>query len=233
MEPEIMSNVVALDEFRRVSTEFLNESDHRIANHLSTVVAMIQTQMVALRKGPAMLPRERASDVLREATIKILAIAHLHRQLAGAPRTGAINLGNLLIEIVDEIVASLTTGERLHVSHKLGTKCTVDADQASTLVLIASEILMNAVKYAHPTNVPIEMSITCSQGVDGRTVLEISDDGVGLPEGFDTARDGGFGFRLIRNLAKRIGAELTIESDDLGLSFRFNLPAKVDTPIAG
>ena len=86
---------------------------------------------------------------------------------------------------------------------------------------------MNAVKYAHPSGVPVQMSIDCSRGADGNVVLEIADDGVGLPEGFDAERDGGVGFRLIRSLASQLGAKLEIESDSMGLAFRLRLPAAV------
>jgi two-component sensor histidine kinase len=56
-------------------------------------------------------------------------------------------------------------------------------------------------------------------------VLRISDDGVGLPEGFDAEKDGGLGFRVMRSLAAEIGGELQIQSTHLGLTFRLSLPA--------
>ena len=56
--------------------------------------------------------------------------------------------------------------------------------------------------------------------------IEIGDDGIGLPEGFEESRDGGAGFKIIRTLAQNIGAELKIQSDDLGLSFRITLPRR-------
>lgn len=222
-----MSNVLAFEDYRPEPTDLSHEADHRIANHLSTLVAMIQTQISAVRKGPEMVSRDRVKTILSETIVKIVAISHLHRRLAAAPTTGAINLGNLLIESVDEIVSSLAVGERLRVRHNIGGGCSATAEQASMLVLIASEIVMNAVKYAHPTNVPIELTIGCTRGRDGSTSIEISDDGMGLPEGFDAETDGGFGFRLIRSLASKMGARLRIESDDLGLSFQLGLPASI------
>jgi two-component sensor histidine kinase len=46
-----------------------------------------------------------------------------------------------------------------------------------------------------------------------------------LPESFDASKAGGVGFRLIRSLADKLGATLTIESDSLGLTFRLLFPA--------
>jgi two-component sensor histidine kinase len=97
-------------------------------------------------------------------------------------------------------------------------------------VLILCEIFINAMKYAHPTGVPLIMVVDCEPSADGRLVLTISDDGVGLPEGFQPEQNGGMGFKVMRSLAAEIGGELQILSTHLGLSFRLSLPA---TAMAG
>src|ERR1700691_4176879 len=108
----------------------------------------------------------------------------------------------------------------------------VNADQASGLTLVMSEIVMNAVKYAHPTGIPVEISIACTTARDGGVMLVVADDGVGLPEGFDERRDAGVGLKVIRSLLQKIGARLDMESDDLGLSFRIALPPASREPRA-
>lgn len=80
-------------------------------------------------------------------------------------------------------------------------------------------------KYAHPASVPLIMTVGCSVAGDGRLVLAVSDDGVGLPEGFDAEKSGSLGFRVIRSLAAEIGGELQMQSTHLGLTFRIALPA--------
>ncbi len=181
-------------------------------------------QIAQLRNGPELLPQEAARSLLEETAGKILGIAHLHRLLAQIPQDGAVDVGNLLIEIVREIVASLSLDEKLRVSQRLNSRCDVSVDQAQTISLMVVEIVMNAIKHAHPTGIPVEMSIVCTSTADGSILLELDDDGIGLPENFDPARDGGLGFRLIRALAHKLGATLRIESDTLGLSFRIQFP---------
>ncbi len=53
----------------------------------------------------------------------------------------------------------------------------------------------------------------------------MSDDGVGLPEGYDLSKSKGLGLRVMRSLASEIGASLDIESTGLGLVFRLSMPA--------
>ena len=95
---------------------------------------------------------------------------------------------------------------------------------AQPIVLILCEAFINAMKYAHPAAVPLIMTVDCSLGRDGKLALTVSDDGVGLPDGFDTEKSGGLGFRVMRSLAAEIGGELRIQSTPLGLTFRIALP---------
>jgi len=97
--------------------------------------------------------------------------------------------------------------------------------QVQPIVLLLCEIFINAMKYAHPSGVPLIMLVDCEVSGDGRLVLTISDDGVGLPEGFDPLQAGGMGFKVMRSLAREVGGELQIQSTHLGLSFRLSLAA--------
>ena len=219
-----VGNVIALAEHRPTATALVTESNHRIANQLSILASTIELQIAAIGKGPELMPRGIARSALREVQVKIVSVAHLHRRLASLAPESTIDLGNLLLESANEIVAALSLSEHVHVRQKLSGECLVSAEQASALVQMLSEIVMNAIKYAHPTHVPVQIDIDCERMNDGSALLEISDDGVGLPENFDEARQSGLGLRLIRALARRIGATLRIETSDLGLNFRVELP---------
>jgi two-component sensor histidine kinase len=221
-----MTEVANLSEARQMAQDLLQESHHRIANQLSLLVALIQRHSAALKHGPAFLSQEAAGNILTEMAARVVSVAHLHRRLVDVPENDSINLSSLLIENCVELTAALSLGERVRFRHALDSSCPVTAEQASVLSLLVSEIVMNALKYAHPTGLPVEMSVTCSVTRDGRSCVEISDDGVGLPEGFDERRSGGAGFRIIRSLAAKLGADLTVQSDDLGLSFLILLPAE-------
>jgi len=220
-----VSNIIALAEFRP-SGGPLSESSHRIANQLSMLVSAIERQIDGIRNGPPSTTREAAGAVLKETVVKILAVAHLHRRLAKLPPDGEIDLAELLIGSTDEIVAALAHHSQVHVRRKVCAGCMVSEEQASVLVQILCEIVMNAIKYAHPARLPLEIDIACERTKEGRTAVEIADDGVGLPEGFDEARDAGLGLKLVRTLARRIGASLEMQSSELGLSFRLVLPAR-------
>jgi two-component sensor histidine kinase len=205
-------------------TELVREANHRIANHLSMIVGMVQIQASALSKGPDVLARTDVHNILQDMAGKILSVSHLHRKLADAPHANELDLAGYLVESCSALLTSLGLNQRAGIAYLLSGRCMVSPDKAQTLALIANEIVMNSVKYAHPTEIPAQITISCSRDARGKMVLEISDDGVGLPEEFDEKRDGGVGFRLIRGLTNQIGATLKLESSSLGLSFRLTLP---------
>jgi two-component sensor histidine kinase len=212
-------------------THRLREANHRISNHLTLIAGMVQMQIAALAKGPATITREEARGLLRETEGKIVSIGNLHRRLAEQPHVETIDVAEFLLENCTHLVSSLSLGKRIHVAQTLCADCWIAPEQAHHLGLLVSEIIMNATKHAHPTGLPVQMTIGCRHDDAGRVTVEIADDGVGLPEGFDLARGGGVGFRLIRSLAQSLKAELDVESDSLGLTFRVTLPS-VAQPIA-
>jgi len=205
-------------------TDALRESDHRIANHLTLLASMVQIQMQRLAKGPDMLARDDAHAVLRETASKIFSIGQLHRRLSQLPHSDDIDVGDYLLESTQELVSSLGLGHAVRVAQILGTRCPLSPEEAQVLGLIVSEVMMNAVKHAHPTGVPVQITLACNRDASGNLSIEIGDDGVGLPEGFDATKAEGVGFKLIRALAEKMGAALSIESDSLGLTFQLTLP---------
>lgn len=203
----------------------IRESDHRIANHLTLLASMIQVQMSHLAKGPETMSRDEAHSVLRETVGRILSVSHLHRRLSRPAQKGEIDVGDYLLECTTDLVNSLSLKDRVRLVQRLSTHCNLCAEDAQVLGLLVSEVIMNAVKHAHPTGIPVQITLVCDRATQGNLIIEISDDGVGLPEQFDVNKAGGVGFRLIRSLADKLGAVLTIESDSLGLTFRLLFPA--------
>jgi two-component sensor histidine kinase len=206
------------------NTDMLAETNHRIANHLALLAGMVQLQASAVAKGPDMFTKTQVRGMLQETAGKIVGIGNMHRRLAHRAGDDELDLGAHLIESTHQLVSHLALDSRVTISERLERDCMVTPEQAQTVILIAGEIVMNAVKHAHPAGLPVAIAVSCSRNSDGGIVVEAGDDGVGLPEGFNTKTGGGLGLRLIRSLADKIHASLQIESDALGLSYRLRIP---------
>ena len=207
------------------STELVAEANHRIANSLAVLVSMVRMQSTAVKKNTDSFNNAEVRHMLDGIAARISTVSQLHRIISHAGTDGVIALKPHLHNVTDALVAALSSSEQAAKVVYTGCDCMVQMRHAQPIVLMLCEIFINAMKYAHPTGVPLIMVVDCSVGSDGRLVLTVSDDGVGLPEGFEPEQSGGMGFKIMRKLAMEVGGELQIQSTHLGLSCRLSLPS--------
>jgi two-component sensor histidine kinase len=155
---------------------------------------------------------------------RVATVGQLHRMLARMPSEGAIALNAHLREIADTLIAAFSSQQQPILIEHSGSQCLAMIRHVQPITLILCEILTNAMKYAHPSGVPVRITLSCESLSDGALQMTVSDDGVGLPEGFDTAEDGGLGFQIMRTLTADLGGSLDIFSDNLGTTFRLTVP---------
>jgi two-component sensor histidine kinase len=200
------------------------EANHRIANELGQLVALVKRQIDAATAGPEHLPRSAVVDMLRLQHGRLLGIARLHHAISRQPDREHVDLAQVLSDLFREFEASGVFEQRLHLQWSFAAHCPVGAAQASAVTLVFSEIATNAVKYAHPTGLPVEMTVTAAAAPNGTVALRIADDGVGLPEDFVETRDAGVGLKLVRSLVESVGGRVAMSSSALGLAFDIELP---------
>ncbi len=89
----------------------------------------------------------------------------------------------------------------------------LNLDQAIPCGLILNEIVTNAFKYAFPDKREGEVRIQLRE-VDGMISLTMSDNGIGLPEGFDHENSETLGLQLVTILTDQLSATLDIGLDE-------------------
>jgi len=161
-------------------------------------------------------------------TARIAIVGHMHRLLAARPKAARARFGSHLRELSRVFISALATPDQVELIETGTSDCLVSADHFLPLSLIVTEVVTNALKYAHPAGAPGKLMIGCRGGADGSVVIEVADDGVGFPEGFDFAACGGIGSRTILVLAQQIDAEISFDSRPTGLRFELRLPAADD-----
>jgi two-component sensor histidine kinase len=208
------------------ASELLRESNHRICNHLGLVAAMLRVQISGIDHGPERLSREEVKEMLRATAGMLVSVSRLHHRLSEQPHSDKIFLSDYIVEVCGSLVSVLGLSRRVFFVHKWESDCRLSPGQAQYIGLLMNEIMVNALKHAHPTGLPVRLEIRCELRDDGRVAIVIGDDGVGLPDEKMLSAEG-VGFGLIRTLTKSLNAELRIESDSLGLTFVVTLPHDV------
>lgn len=215
----------AFDTTALSSKDLLAEANHRVANSLALLSGMVRMQARALGKGPAAPSTAELKLMFDGMAARISTIGQLHRMLAHMPVDAAIPLDTHLRDITAMLVSAFSSEHQpVHVEHT-GGACLVLTRHVQPLTLVVCEIITNALKYAHPAGgVPVLLSVDCQSHANGLLEVCVSDDGVGLPEGFDSQHGGGIGFQLMRALTSEMGGTLEINSDTLGTAFRIKVP---------
>jgi two-component sensor histidine kinase len=201
------------------------EADHRIANNLALVVGLVRLRARSVVQKTGMMDREEVRLLLEDVANRVDTVARLHRMLSRPSRQVSVNIGDYLREICESMNEFLAGAETITFLHEVDGACMLPPDQVLSLGLLVSELIANAIKYAHPSGVAGKIRLGCRYDAQGKLIVDISDDGVGLPENFDPTVDGSLGFRLVRSLSEQLGGILNFESDALGTRVRLEMPA--------
>jgi two-component sensor histidine kinase len=201
------------------------EANHRIANNLSLIAALVRLNAADLGRDKGVtLSGPEVALRFNEIAARITTVGRLHRLLTDQTSVRLLDLGEHLRETCRALVTSLSPSGQLTLDEDVATGCAARPDQILPVAFIVSEMVTNAIKYAHPTGVSGSIRLTCQKRAGGGVVITVTDDGVGLPEGFDPKKDGGIGFRTMRMLADQLGAEMCFASDSLGCRLQLEIP---------
>ena len=195
---------------RQASHDYRREADHRIANSLQIVSALVRQRA---RSGAIADPH----TFLMEIADRIDTVGKLHLFLARST-TETVQLRSYLKEICDRLTGALAYGATKYALY-CPENCPMAPKTALALALIVAELISNSLKYAHPSGLPTAFKLLCSRA--GETGLKVlyEDDGVGFPEDFDMSASGHMGMRLIELLSQSVAGTCNWHSDPLGIRF--------------
>lgn len=199
------------------------EANHRVANVLTMIASGVRLQASSAAKRGETMSGDEVRLLLAGIAARVDAAGQVHRLLSNGAKESDFDLGEQVEKICLALQPFASLVGPVELSCRVENRCPVASAQIIPLALIVCEMVTNAIKYAHPAGAPgsIQVSVTADNLF---TILEVADDGVGLPEGFDPREDGGLGFQLVRSLAKQMNASLVFDSDPLGLRFKIILP---------
>jgi len=193
------------------SLDRLREVHHRVRNHLQTVTGLLSAQEVTEQSAGA----RRA---LQKSVGRLTSIAAIHDLLARDPTSGDLRMPDFTHQLARHLINHAGAEQRLRV-HVDVCALTLPPKQATSLVLILTELLSNAVEHAFPSDSKGEIFVRIARE-NGGAVLEVRDTGRGLPPEFDLQRSDSLGLRLITRLGERdLGGSVTAHSAQ-GACFR-------------
>jgi two-component sensor histidine kinase len=199
------------------------EANHRIYNSLALVAGLLKMQVNELSARTEPVSVDDVRHLIADAAGRVDTVARLHRVLADAHSGSDVGIDGYIRDVTMSVVSSIAGPDDVIVSFDLGASDGLAVDDVLPVGMMVSELVSNAIKYAHPTGLATALTVRSRQTRE-HTLIEVRDDGIGLPEGFEPAKATGLGFRILRSLAAQIGANTTFDSTPLGLRVALMIP---------
>ena len=193
------------------------EFEHRLANSLQIIVSVLSLQ--------SRTASPEAAAQLTAAASRVASFALVHQRLHGLDHQASVEFKRYLQQLCEDLSRLLLEEE---------TDCTITVEAAEVeiptafaipLAFILNELITNSAKYAK-SDITVRLE---TSPIIGHS-LSVSDDGPGLPEGFDPARSKGLGMKIIAALVKQIGGVLHIAPGDEGHGTRFTIKFRPPLP---
>ncbi|MGK6311990.1 sensor histidine kinase [Neorhizobium sp. DT-125] len=185
----------------------LAEVNHRVANSLALVAALIRLQVSSSRN-------EDVKAALAETQARITAIAGMHRSLYTSDDVRHVEMDKYLGTLVREVQDTVNDQQRPSIRLE-AEPVSLASDRAVSVGMIVTELLTNALKYAYPAGVEGEVRVLFKRKDEGSALLAVEDDGIGWREG-DQPKGTGLGSRIVKSMAATLGSTIHYVPDISG-----------------
>ncbi|MFB0613290.1 sensor histidine kinase [Aurantiacibacter poecillastricola] len=199
--------------------EQLREVQHRVKNHLALLLSLIRMES------------RKATDTKTSLNVlanRVEALNMLYDEFSrsGSGDTGTVALGAYISRVCSAL--NMLDGHR-EVRMNLETddqRASLDA--ASQMGLLVSELLTNALQHAF--EVDREGFVNVKLWHEGESVvLQVIDNGKGIPADVDWPNDGSLGARIVRELVARLDGELKVDTGENGTTVTIEFPVEALT----
>ena len=199
-------------ELRRRERELLTkeatirEIHHRVKNNLQTVAALLRLQ-------GRRLPEGQARSALDEAVRRVGTIALVHETLSQA-FDETVDFDEIAVRGLQAVVEVATSEHQVH-STFVGTFGRMRAEDATSIAMVISELVQNAAEHGLKDRDGMIEVLAERSTVDGDEVVSvrITDDGVGLPAGFQPG-SAGLGTRIVMSLVQDLRGTIQWDHGD-------------------
>lgn len=192
------------EQFKKLLSEkewLLQEIHHRVKNNLQIVISLLNTQS-------AYLENEDARSAIRKSQQRIHAISLIHQKLYQSDDPATIDMQWYIHEIVKYLCDSFQA-QNIRFTLSIAP-VQIDAIQAVPLGLILNEAISNSILYAFPRQQEGEVHVSLQNNSNTTCRLQITDNGIGLPEPFDAENNCSLGMSLMRGLSEQLKGDFSV-----------------------
>jgi two-component sensor histidine kinase len=194
----------------------VKEIHHRVKNNFHIVASLLEIQSSYLKNKEAL-------SALKESQHRIHSMSIIHQKLYQSETLSIIHMPEYIYELVEYLRESYAIRQNIAFSLEIEN---IELDHASaiTLGLILNEAITNAIKYAFAETEDGKISISLNHNSNSQILLNIADNGRGLPADFGSKIGASMGMELLQGLTDDLGGSLRIENKEgthIGIIFDY------------
>jgi len=195
----------------------LRELYHRTKNNMQVISALLN--MEADRS-----PEEGLKKALRDMDTRIISMSLVHEKLYESKNLARIEMKDYISNLAALLMESYQVKPEKVRLAITAAPISVPIESAIPCGLLINEILSNSLKHAFPGERTGEIKISLTRPEQSQVLLEISDDGVGLPNGSDLGSKKSLGMRIIQGIAShQLRARVELDASQ-GVCWRIWFP---------
>jgi len=204
----------------------IREVHHRVKNNLQTIAALLRLQARRLQS-------DEARAALEESERRIRSIAVVHETLSrdASDVVAFDDIVQPLTRLIEETAAGPEARIHFVVDGDAGD---LPGELATPLAVVLNELLQNAVDHAFPRQpgACVEGTVRVELAREGDdVVVDVVDDGVGLPDDFDLMTGAGLGLSIVQTLVtSEMDGEIEVR-DDGGTRVRLRVPVRAQSEV--
>jgi len=192
----------------------LREVHHRIKNDMNVLRSLLSLQSRHAN-------RPEVSEALKEATNRIYIMSSIYNTLYRGEDVNNLNIKPLINDISDAIQHVYRVSTDVTINNDIPDKI-IPAKDSFIVGIMVNELVTNAFKYAFNGSDTGIINVRITDNRD-ELLLEVGDNGSGLPESVVQNREYGFGLTLVNALVQQKGGKLDLLNNN-GTRVAITLP---------
>ncbi len=185
----------------------LREIHHRVKNNLQIISSLLNLQSQHITD-------ENTLNSIQEGQSRVQAMSLIHQNLYQSEQVSNVDIENYIKELVAHL-AQMFVGQEKNITVNVNApQINFDIDTAIPLGLIINELVSNAYKYAFNKHTKGQINISIKPIGQAEYLLNINDDGKGLPVNTDVEKGKSMGLKLVKILCKQLRGSFTSKTDN-------------------
>ncbi len=181
----------------------IREVHHRVKNNMQIISSLLQLQS-------EQFTNEATCRLFNEAKDRIRSMALVHEKLYNTKDLETVDFAAYANDLVINLFRSYGMDKtRIHFRLEANDRVKLGIDDAIPVALMLNELISNSLKHAFPDGRKGEIFLRIEEN-QGKVRIELSDNGIGMPEGVQVNNTKTLGLKLIQTLVEQLNATMEL-----------------------